>query len=326
MKGCSRAGTSPATDFSGLLIPDKVQEQQVLLVDIFFIQGAVFLLGLLHPLKMRFVEHLPSGRSIKPLLEMLERMTNTAKRFRLDVKAVQSDGESAIKKLEREAKTTLPVETCERSHTGMIEIELKTVKERQRSCSILPYLMCLALLVHSVLLVVSNLNKERPYGSSMPPPFEQMTGHQVEEAIDYRVPFGSYVQATATNTDNTNAARTAGAITCRTVNRKGGVLMYQLSTKSLITRHKFTVLPLSEEVIRMLDDTAKADFDKRKLTKTTEPVPANSHHRHHSQVIVNPPITTITLFTEGIALVLCRCSSSCRLVCAPLNHSCQADL
>ena len=76
--------------------------------------------------------------------------------------------------------------------------------------------------------------------------------------------------------EKAKTARTVGAITCRTINRKGGVLMYQLSTKSLIIRHKFTVLPVPEGVIRMLDDTVKADFEKRKLTKTTEPVPANS--------------------------------------------------
>jgi len=50
IKGCSRASSSPATDFSGVLLPDKVQEQQMLLVDLFYVQCVPFILGMLEPL------------------------------------------------------------------------------------------------------------------------------------------------------------------------------------------------------------------------------------------------------------------------------------
>ena len=123
----------------------------MLLVDLFYVQCVPFILGMLEPLQMRFVEHLSEStlgaKCMEQCTEMLKRMVATAKAYRLDVKGIESDGESALKKLEEKStqKLGVPVGVCEGSHIGIVESEIRVVKERQRSCSILPFLLCLVI-------------------------------------------------------------------------------------------------------------------------------------------------------------------------------------
>jgi hypothetical protein len=222
LKGSSTARNAPPSNMSGPLLR-PAQTSQCLIIDIFFVDGVAFLLGVLYPLMLCFVEHLIS-RSYAHVVAALVSMKNAATSLRLDVRAIECDGEGALQKL-RDTRnppaelSDIIIETTPGAHHGIAEKRIQLVKERHRSTvARLPFVMCLKLLIACILFVVVNTNKERPYSSPLPSPFEQATGHQVSEPIDYRVGFGDYVQSTVTTTDSTAAPRTEGGIALRTVN------------------------------------------------------------------------------------------------------------
>jgi hypothetical protein len=86
-------------------------------------------------------------------------------------------------------------------------------------------------------------------------PLKQFTGRKIDAKIDLRISFGDYVHAVNPKKDNqVENANTHGCIAVRqTGSLTGSVQMWRLSTRSFVKRDQFTVLPMPEEVIKMLD-------------------------------------------------------------------------
>ena len=92
-------------------------------------------------------------------------------------------------------------------------------------------------------------------------PFEQFTGRKLDAAIDLRIAFGDYVQAINPKKDNqVENANTHGCVAVRqTGSLSGSVEMWRISTRAFVIRDQFTVLPMPDEVIKLLDKIAEKD-------------------------------------------------------------------
>jgi hypothetical protein len=92
-------------------------------------------------------------------------------------------------------------------------------------------------------------------------PFEQFTGRKLDASIDLRIAFGDYVQAINPKKDNQiENANTHGCVAVRqTGSLNRSVEMWRISTRAFVTRDQFTVLPMPDEVIKLLDKIAEKD-------------------------------------------------------------------
>ena len=96
-------------------------------------------------------------------------------------------------------------------------------------------------------------------------PFEQFTGRKLDAKIDLRIIFGDYVQAINPKKDNqVENTNTHGCVAVRqTGSLNGSVEMWRISTRAFVTRDPFTVLPMPDEVIKLLDKMAEKDGTTR---------------------------------------------------------------
>ena len=100
-----------------------------------------------------------------------------------------------------------------------------------------------------------------PYDNSAFPDYSPrylLQGNDITFKHHVRLEFGSYVQ-THEDHDNTMNARTTGAICMGpTGNRQGGHYFFNLSTGEPIVRHRWTVLPMPQDVIDRLSTLGAA--------------------------------------------------------------------
>ena len=113
------------------------------------------------------------------------------------------------------------------------------------------------------------------------PPLEQFTGRKIDAKIDLRIVYGDYVQAINPLKNNqVENANTHGCIAVRqTGSLTGSVQMWRSSTWSFVTRDQFTILPMLDEVIKMLDAMAEKDEITRSTNKFEKPNPGDSDNR-----------------------------------------------
>ena len=92
-------------------------------------------------------------------------------------------------------------------------------------------------------------------------PYEQFTGRKLDAKIDLRVAFGDYVPAINPKKDNQVAnANTHGCVAVRpTGSLTGSVEMWRVGTQRFVKRDQFTILPMPDEVISLLDKLAEKD-------------------------------------------------------------------
>jgi hypothetical protein len=94
------------------------------------------------------------------------------------------------------------------------------------------------------------------------PPFCNFKLRKIDHNIDYRIGFGEYVQVHEDNGIHQNSmmARTTGAIAlCPTGNLSGSVKFLSLSTWKVLTRDKWTEVPMPHDVVLKLNAKAAND-------------------------------------------------------------------
>jgi hypothetical protein len=122
------------------------------------------------------------------------------------------------------------------------------------------------------------------------PPLEQFTGRKIDAKIDLRIVYGDYVQAINPLKNNqVENANTLGCIAVRqTGSLTGSVQMWQISTWSFVIRDQFTILPMPDEVIKMLVDAmAEKDGITRSTNMFEKPNPGDSDNRDDNDI--TPP-------------------------------------
>jgi hypothetical protein len=151
------------------------------------------------------------------------------------------------------------------SHVGEVERSIRTIKERLRSCVHgLPFTRLPKLFIqHLVIHALQCLNQfPWPNGiSSTMSPASLVTGVPPPDYTKLKLEFGSYVQTFEDNTPtNTPKARSLGAIALTpTGNATGDYYFLSLATGACISRHQWTLLPITDQAISRVEALAKQE-------------------------------------------------------------------
>ena len=219
-------------------------------IDIFTVNGANFLLGVLDEISLCMVSHLTS-KSGPSIQKVLDDFLKTTKENNWRVR-VRSDGEKGVGSIAK--LISLPDDTGIETvgpgtHVPTVERKIRVIKERARGIiNTLPFKSPKFLLKWIVYFVVSRLNLINNKSANNTindnrSPREIFYGRRTDFNRDLRVSFGEYVQAYDPNIAQLNSMspRTRGAIALLpTGNARGSVKFWCLSTNKIITRDKWT--------------------------------------------------------------------------------------
>jgi len=256
------------------------QVQQTLSVDLMFVKGLIFLIGVLSPLGLTVVKNL-KDRSVPCVGPALLGMVAYARSRLFQVSEIRTDGEGAIGAMAPELHDMgIQVNVAgPGQHVPVVERMIQTVKSVVRSFEhSLPYVMPRLLLIFCVLYAVRCTNF-RPNSNSMDntSPFEQFTGLKPDVKRDLRCGLGDLVQATVPTTDNSMKARTQGCICLLpTDNATGSVKMWALGTDAVVTRDAFTIVPATPELCKYISLIAEKQGFTRGGDPSFDVVPALS--------------------------------------------------
>jgi hypothetical protein len=245
---------------TSVVAPRVTQVQQTMVVDIIFVKQLAFLIGLLSPLGQGMVAHI-ANRAVSTVGKALRHFVAKAKSRDFDVIDIRTDGEKSVATMIPDLNAMgIVVEVAgPGQHVPQIERYAQTVKNKVRCYdSSLPYVMTKILLIFCVYFCVRCTNLV-PNSNSMDDvsPNEQFTGRGLDAAIDLRVNFGDYVQATEPDTDNTMRSRVRGCIAVLPLgNDTGSVKCVSLATWKAVTRDQFQIVPLTDLAISYITNEA----------------------------------------------------------------------
>ena len=98
-----------------------------------------------------------------------------------------------------------------------------------------------------------------------------MTGRKLNYKRDLRFEFGSYIEARNPYGDSSMTSRTSGMIPLlSTENIQGSVRCFSLDTKRVVVRDSWTVLPIPDIVISMLNKLADENKLEDRVTQDPE--------------------------------------------------------
>jgi hypothetical protein len=194
-------------------------------------------------------------------LDMVLRMYNSAG---FHIKTIHCDGE--FRAMMEKVKDNLGVRmnfTNALDHVPEAERNNRTIKERVRAAyhRLLYKALPRTLIRYLVTTQASQLNLFPAKGGISP--YYSLRTILGLPVLDFdkhcAVPFGAYVQANhETNQTNSNAARTLDAIYLRPgVNMQGGHELYDLNLNREITRARVTQIPVTDVVIKAIEQIAE---------------------------------------------------------------------
>ena len=264
--------TKRATAIADITVSTKIlQRDQVLSIDIMYLDKLAILIGVATPLGLTIAYSLNAADLKKPARTAAQVKIGinhfmgvlASQNFRTSV--IMSDGEGAVISLVDElGKLGVEVDISGAGgHVARIERKIRIVKERVR-CHVayhLPFVLSTVGIAMLVLYCISRLNYEptglREWG---PSPREAFIGRKPDGKRDFRCSFGDYAQCTVTNTDASMESRTEDCVVMLPLgNRTGSVRMLSLKTGRLVNRDQFRILPMPESVIKRLNELALAD-------------------------------------------------------------------
>ena len=277
LRGKTHKKSSPVADIA--LTPAKAQQEQVLSVDIMYLDTTAILVAVSTPLDLTLAVSLIRLDTGKPsraaaiVKPALDEMVCVLKSRNFLVHLIMSDGEGAIGKMRLDLMA-LGIEvdiSAAGGHVARIERRIQMVKERARAhiCGRLPFTLSDLGNTYLALYCVSRINCQqsgsRPGGIS---PRELFSGRRVDGNLDFRAAFGDYAVCTVAKTDNTMSPRTEDCIVMLpTHNRTGSFKMLSLTSGKIVTRDQFKILPMPQSVIQTLN--AMAVREGKKITRTS---------------------------------------------------------
>ena len=250
----------------------EANKEITLFGDIFFINRQTpFLVTLSNHIKFGTVKNITSRKS-KVVVPCLKDVKNLYENRGFDPKTLVMDGEFAPMRAElREVGFELNT-TAANEHVPKIERYIRVIKERTRCTRhTLPFkFIPILMLVEMVYMSCMWINAFPPKGgvSKTLSPRNIMTGTQFDYNKHCKWPFGAYGQAhEEPEKTNTQDERSIGAICLGpTGNLQGSYKFMSLRTGKLITRRKFTPLPMPQDVVDRVDTLGKADKQRELLT------------------------------------------------------------
>jgi hypothetical protein len=285
MRGKTRKSATPVADIR--IAARVVQQQQVLSVDIMFVESIPSLIAVSTPLDLVLAVTLKTADMSKPkrtaqaVKHGLEEILSTLRSRGFDVTVMMSDVEAAIGKL-KPYLLALGIEidiSRAGGHVARVEKKIQMIKERIR-CHMtgrLPFTLTGLGISMLVLFCVSRLNFQHSGTREGLCPSEAFSGRRVDGKTDFKIGCGDYALCTVPNTDNRMGSR---VVDCYAVlptgNRTGTVKFYDIHNKTIISRDQFMIRPMPESVIQTL--SAQAAAEGRKI---------NSAHMHVFDELLN---------------------------------------
>lgn len=270
MRGKTKKQSSPIADM--IITAPLVQREQVLSVDVMFVESVPSLVAVCTPLDLVLAVTLKSSdmtkaqRTASAIKNGLDNMISTLKSRGFVVTVIYSDGEGAIGKV-RPYLNFLGIEvdvSGAGGHVARIERKIQMIKERVR-CHItgrIPFTLTALGISMLILYCASRLNYQRS-GVTGNCPREEFSGRRVDGTRDFRAAFGDYAVCTVPETHNSMESRvTDGYVVLPTGNRTGSVKIYNILTQRIITRDQFKILPMPESVIQFLNNQALSEGRK----------------------------------------------------------------
>ena len=268
MRGKTTKKASPVADIGvqGVV----VQQQQVLSVDIMFVDRIPFLVGVATPLDLTIATSLltldlgKASRAAEVVKRGITYFINVLASQHFTTPLLMSDGEGAIAKLTSELNA-IGVEvdiSGAGGHVARVERRIRVIKERVRThIHHLPYTLSMIGLSMCVLYCVSRLNYQQcSVRENRVSAREAFLGRKPDGKRDFRCGFGDYVIATTPSTDNSMKSRTEDCVVMLpTGNRTGSVRMLSLATGKIVTRDHFKILPMPTSVILRMNELAAKD-------------------------------------------------------------------
>ena len=251
-----------------------LQQEQILSVDVMYVEGIASLIGLATPLDLTMAvsllafDSISSSRSVSIIRNGILGFISTLASRNFSTRLIMSDGEGAIGKITADLNLMgIEVDVSGAGgHVARIERKIQTVKERVRAhiAHQLPFTLTTLGVAMLVLFCVSRLNYQTSgLGGGSESPRVAFSGRQVNETLDFRASFGQYAQCTVANTDSSMGPRTEDCIVMLpTGNRTGSVKMMSIKTGKLVTRDQFKLLPMPSTVIARLNDMAASEGRK----------------------------------------------------------------
>lgn len=272
--------TTTQTARNDTVAPDEVPIHVFMEVDVMFVKGLSFLVSISPPLDYAMCFPLRNGRGAAHLEKGLKAMVARLKSRNFVCDSMRSDNEGGIaKQSTAEEIQRLGIElalTGSGQHCAHVERRIRFIKEKYRALEHgLPFAMNKILVTWAVLGSTRMTNMQRTSSStSLLSPREKFMGRPFDFNLDGRVEFGSYIQLTVRDTNNTSSARTEGCIALFSRdNLTGSIYAFHIATRAIVVRDQFTELPVSDAIISFMDKLAKKDG----FTKGSEPFAASEY-------------------------------------------------
>ena len=254
--------------------PDEVPTHVFMEVDVMFVKGSQYLVGVALPLDYAMCVPLSNGRGASNLEKGLKSMAAKLRSRNFVCDSIRADNEGGISK----QSTTQEIQRLgiELMHTGAgqhcahVERRIRWVKEKYRSIEhALAHAMNKLLVSWAVLCSVRQTNMQRTASStSLLSPREKFMGRAFNYDLDGRVAFGSYIQSTVRDTNNTASARTEGCIALFSRdNLTGSIYALHIATQEIVVRDHFVELPMPDALVSYMDKLAAKDG----LSRGSEP-------------------------------------------------------
>jgi hypothetical protein len=245
-------------------------KNQTLHIDIMFVESEAYLLGVGKPINLTTCNELPSKKA-PAVQQVLRNVIDIYKMHNYNIVKVSFDGEGVLHAATSNLEGVQPCPRGPGLHEKVAESKARRVKERMRAIlNSLPYELPMTLLKYLIAFVVMRKNSVPVDGSGTKySPRELFTGTRSNAKTDLRIAFGDYVQTREPTTDNSMKMRTRGAIALYPLgNDQGSVKFFDLTTKKIITRTSWTVIPLPLEVIAYINSLSEGAG--RRLPKNPE--------------------------------------------------------
>ena len=250
---------------------DNIQDlNQIMYIDIMFVNGNPFLIAVVKPLEYVMVNKLNNRANLTLWTSLESDIRHVTKYgFRLDL--VRVDGEGAINSVWFETKLASIGTALDTTGAGeavtVVERKIRQIKERVRAViNTLPFKLTEKLegwlvryAVNRIVLVPTRNTVD--YVS----PREKLYGRKINVDKELKHGFGDYVQVHSDNIDNSNKARTSGAIALMSAGNLEGSWYYMLlNNEQIVKRTKATSLPMPDEVISYINGLS----EKRNINKS----------------------------------------------------------
>jgi hypothetical protein len=240
----------------------QLHKYVTLVADVMFVNGLPFLVTSLRGLSLVTIEHLPS-RTAKRLVQTLERVFKIYVTAAFIIQTTMMDME--FEKLRPLMPHVALNTTAAQEHVGEIEQKIRVIKERARGTfNTMPYKKLPRVMVIELLHFCVMWMNSFPVKSGISEkwsPQELVSLTKLDAKLHCRAPFDSHcemhIDPDITNTlePRTNWANCMGP----TGNQQGSYKFLSLVTGKKVTRRKFTEMPVTDAVIKQVEEMAVKD-------------------------------------------------------------------